>query len=434
MTTFDITKSFLIYTIENSFQGHSEKKNDSGKTITKFKFDNSANLKLDQFFQKLPALSSCHSSGPPNKKYLPAEFVNIFKLYSFYKEYCKINGDVPVSKYLFRNSFEKQYNLGFHVTKKDKCHLCVTFVKTICSSSEQEIQKSHLDDINECKAMIVSQKQIIDLSCVSASFDLQNVLSTPIGYNKNINYSRKFSMSNLTVFENITQNAFCYLWGETTGNRSSNEIVSCIYDYLIKVDQRKSVTSVVLTCNSVTRRNKNKAMLMMMYHALQYELHSITKIKLIFLPPGHTCIMPVDSFIVTIDRFIKNKTVLAPSEWPTIIRNARTYPMPLEIIEMKTSDFFDWTLFSNQFKTGRDVTILNSKLKSVSFQKEENNVKLLVYNSYKNICPEKLVILKNKKEYLQTSNLICYTENKCISNAKFNDLIKLCNDGIIPEK
>ncbi|XP_026804418.1 uncharacterized protein LOC113547996 isoform X2 [Rhopalosiphum maidis] len=438
LTTLDITQKFLIYTIENYFQANSVK-NNCRKTITKVQLDNSAIFKLDQFLQQLPALSSRYCSTSSNKKYLPAEIVNILGLYNFYKDYCKINGDEPLSKYIFRNTFKKQYNLGFHVPKKDsKCNLCIRFEKTYNSNSKPEIQKSHLNDLDECKTILMRHLQITDPGTVCASFDLQNSLNTPIGYDKNLYYSRKFSVSNLIVIENITQNSYCYLWGETIGNRGSNEIVSCIHDYLIKVDQRKSVKSVILLCNSNARRNKNKAMLLMMYHALEYELNFITEIKLIFLLPGHTC-LPVDSLILTIDRFIKNKTVWVPSEWPTLIRNARSNSIPLEIVEMKTSNFFDWTLvsssfFSNHFKTNEGETISTSKLRSVLFQKQNNNIKLLISNSYTDVCPEKLVILKKRRRNVQKSEIPCYTEHIGISSAKFNDLTKLCKDGIIPEK
>jgi len=408
LTTLDITQRFLIYNIEKCFQSNSEKNNACKMTIFKNQFENSAIFKFCQFINKLPALSSRYCSASSNKKYLPAEIVNIIQLYNLYKDYCKINGDEPVSKYSFENIFKKQSHLGFYVPKRKKCNLCVAFKNTNSPNCEQEIQKSHMKDEDECKALVISYRLITDPSTVCASFDIQ------IGYNKNLYYSRKFGTSNLVVFENITQNAFCYLWGETTGNRGRNEIVSCIHDYLIKVDQRKSVTSVILLCHSSSRQNKNKAMLVMMYHALEYELNFIKEIKLVFLLPGHTC-MPVECLIATIDRFIKNKTVWTPSEWPTLIRNAYTNPRPLEIVEMKSSDFFNWTLFSNSIfpnhlkkDGGEQISI--SELRYVLFQKEENKINLLAFNSYTNVCPEKLVMIKKEEiqKYLAIQKILVF--------------------------
>lgn len=113
-------------------------------------------------------------------------------------------------------------------------------------------------------------------------------------HNMNLYYSRKFSTYNLTIYESRNQNAFCYLWGETIGNRGCNEIVTCICNYLISVDQRQSITSIALFCDSCAGQNKNKAMFAMIRYVLKFELKCITEIKLTFLLPGYTY-MPVDS-------------------------------------------------------------------------------------------------------------------------------------------
>jgi len=113
-------------------------------TIFKNKFENSAIFKVYQFINKLPALSSRYCSAS-NKKYFPAEIVNVIQLYNLYKDYCKINGDEPVSKYFFENIFKKQTRLGFNVPKRKKCNnLCVAFKNTNSPNCEQEIQKSHM--------------------------------------------------------------------------------------------------------------------------------------------------------------------------------------------------------------------------------------------------------------------------------------------------
>jgi len=105
LTTLDITQRFLIYNIEKCFRANSEKNNTCKKTVCKNQFENSAIFKVDQFIKKLPVLSSRYCSASSNKKYLPAEIVNIFQLYNLYIDYCKINGDEPVSKYIFNNMF-----------------------------------------------------------------------------------------------------------------------------------------------------------------------------------------------------------------------------------------------------------------------------------------------------------------------------------------
>lgn len=110
--------------------------------------------------------------------------------------------------------------------------------------------QQHLNDKEDCKAMFLKYQKRIDNSTLCVSFDHQKVLNTPKGDNMNLYYSRKFSTYNLTIYENINQNSFCYLWGEITGNRGCNEIVTCIYNYLISVDERKTIKSIALFSDS----------------------------------------------------------------------------------------------------------------------------------------------------------------------------------------
>lgn len=72
----------------------------------------------------------------------------------------------------------------------------------------------------------------------------------------------------------------------------------------------------------------------------------VTSVKITYLVPGHTY-MPVDAINSTTDNFLKNRTVWAPSEWPTLIANSKKNPGPLEVKVMKFNDFFDWKTFTS---------------------------------------------------------------------------------------
>lgn len=98
---------------------------------------------------------------------------------------------------------------------------------------------------------------------------MQKVLNTRHGDNLLLYYSRKCAMYNETVYESGTRNSFCFLWGETDGNRGSNEICTVIYKYLENVDHRKTVKSVALYCDSCAGQNKNRAMLVILHTLLK---------------------------------------------------------------------------------------------------------------------------------------------------------------------
>lgn len=69
----------------------------------------------------------------------------------------------------------------------------------------------------------------------------------------------------------------------------------------------------------------------MLYYALKlkYKFKNIINIKITYVLPGHSY-MSVDSIHANIERFVNKKTIWAPSEWLTLIRNARVDLIPLE--------------------------------------------------------------------------------------------------------
>lgn len=150
----------------------------------------------------------------------------------------------------------------------------------------------------------------------------------------NLYYSRKYSTYNCSVYESGTRNGFCYLWGETDGLRGSNEIVSCIFKYLSLLDEQNKFESIALYCDSCAGQNKNRAMMSMIDYGLMNIWTKIKEIKITYLLPGHTY-MPVDSVHSVIERCVNKKTIWAPSEWSTMIRNARINPKPYIVIDLK---------------------------------------------------------------------------------------------------
>jgi len=57
--------------------------------------------------------------------------------------------------------------------------------------------------------------------------------------------------------------------------------------------------------------------------------------------------MPVDLVHATIESNLKNKIVWAPSEWPTIMVNARLNPKPYDVYTMSLNDFMDFKVLQH---------------------------------------------------------------------------------------
>lgn len=388
---------------------------------------------LKAYIEKLPAVPSHYCRAKSTKVYLPQEFRNIQNLYMCYTKYMEDEAlsNSTVSNWVFRQIFKKEFNIGFHLPKKDKCTKCEN-IKYLDEDEKQKIKnteefKMHMKDKEMSKSLFLrdqgESKKGSKLLC--ASFDLQKVLNTPFGKNITLFYSRKYAYYNFSVYENGTKNGYCFLWGEQDGKRGCNEICSALYKYLLIIDQRGTADELSLYCDSCAGQNCNKAVIAV----LAYFLNSSTfvhRIKITYLLPGHT-MMPVDSVHSTIESFVRNRTIWAPSEWPTIIRSARTNPSGYDCIEMEHTDFKNWKSFADLLLPNKIKLKLN-KLRIATFQKKTGTIELL-YGYFDN----------SKKQTITNINFTynietLYHHTLCISSKKFNDLQNLCFKNSIPPK
>ena len=88
---------------------------------------------------------------------------------------------------------------------------------------------------------------------------------------------------------------------------------------------------------------------------------------------GHT-MTTADSIHATIERAVKHKTVHAPSEWITIVGNARHNPRPYNVIKLQYSDFEDWKGFTDvfNFKMSNGEKFKVSEVRIATFTKRDS--------------------------------------------------------------
>lgn len=430
----------IRYTKKNSVSYKCAKTDQRGRHEPVNKTSYEMRQNVFTFIMKLPAVPSHYCRNKTTRKYLPTEFRNITFLYGIFKKDQISNGkNIFVSLKVFRDIFKKEFNIGFHLPKKDKCGLCEYRKDKDYQETKKSKQKyeEHLRNKNICKNVFLAdqKKSLKDPTFLCVSFDLQKVLNTPHGDNLLLYYARKYAYYNLTVYENITQNAHCYLWGECDGGRGCNEICTIMFKYLQEVDQRKSIEHISLNCDSCFGQNKNKAMLIMIYDFLNKSTN-IKSIKITYLLPGHTY-MPVDSIHGTIERFIRKRIIWAPSEWSTIITNARTNPRPLKTVKMNYTDFVDWKQMSaeilkqQKFKSLDGESIQISKLRSAFFEKDNSHVVIDYSYDSTNL---KTVKINMPKKFQNKKPKRLFTQKLCIAVQKKKDLETLCTKNVIPTK
>ena len=100
------------------------------------------------------------------------------------------------------------------------------------------------------------------------AFDLQKMLHTPFGENGLPYYYIKLAVYNLTSFDLIQKQGYCFIWNKTIVKRGASEISSC----LLKLTERYCTTAnmeLVLFVDNCLRQNKNRCIIQMMSMAMR---------------------------------------------------------------------------------------------------------------------------------------------------------------------
>ncbi|CAH1969846.1 unnamed protein product [Acanthoscelides obtectus] len=417
IATLGITQRIIRNAILGKIQAITDGR---GKHNPRHSITASQKMFLEQFIKGLPAVPSHYCRGSTKKLYLPSDIKTFTNLYEMYSHQ---NTD-KMSISSFKRIIKKEYNIGIHVPKKDKCIKCERYrhLPSNLKNGKEELDfLRHIEKKESAKKYFLEkQKDNHDSANLIASFDLQKVLTTPHGKSMLIGFSRKCACYNFTIYESVTANAFCYFWGEKDGRRGANEICSHLFDYLLHLDQKEEKTSVHLFCDNCPGQNKNRYMICMLAYFISIS-KSIRKLTITYLVSGHTY-MPVESMHATIERKSKNLFIQAPSEWPTILRNARTKPKPYNVKVTNYSSIIDWKRITSQKRLkdaqGNDITI--SDVAEMIFDKDNTYVK--IKTTYENQAHVDLLFPTKTVKNLPKA----YHSELPINKKKYDNLIELC--------
>ncbi|KAE9542478.1 hypothetical protein AGLY_003339 [Aphis glycines] len=442
ISTLNITQRILTYTEENRNKTLNQSKTEGrGNHPPKNKTTPENLENVDNFIKNLPAVPSHYCRASSTRKYLLPEMKNLTNIFRIYKAQCEQKKIEYVKEQVFRNIFNTKFNIGIHTPKKDKCVTCEK-MKNIPDENKTEEEKlkfqKHLKDAESSKNIHLEdqKKSKYDHSFLCTSFDLQKVLNTPHGNSMLLYYSRKYSIYNESFYESGTKNGYCFIWGEENGQRGANEICSVIVKYLTIVDERAEIKKVSLYCDSCPGQNKNHQTLSAIFWFILNKSKNIQEITITFLQPGHTY-MPVDSVHATIESNLKNKIVWAPSEWPTIMVNARMNPKPYDVYTMSHNDFMDFKVLQHAIfpkivlKNGKKF----SEIKKVYFSKSRDVKISFGYELDAEFEIINVTAKRTKRKRNEIGVLMhAYNSKLPISEAKYKDLVKLCETNAIPPR
>lgn len=173
---------------------------------------------------------------------------------------------------------------------------------------------------------------------------MQATSPCPIGNASSFYYISKINIYNLT-FASSNDAVSCYVWHEGEGIRGTNEIGSCVWNYLNDVNKKAvedgKTIDVIFYTDNCSGQNKNRFLFALYLFAVS-KLTNIGIITHKYLIRGHTQ-NDVDNVYSVIGRQITSykKAIYVPDQYITLIRQAKKTKQLYIVHELTHSDFLD---------------------------------------------------------------------------------------------
>ncbi|KAL4716988.1 hypothetical protein ACJJTC_001849 [Scirpophaga incertulas] len=348
-----------------------------------------------------------------SRLYLDSD-LNFHKLFIMYNEWFNPNTyeSKAETERQYKNIANDNFKLSFFKPKKDQCDVCHKY-KTNESQTvlDRQAYANHILNKNTARNLKAADKRDALSSSgkiISATFDFQKVLNTPYGEISVFYYKRKLNTMNFTVFNLAAKAATCYMWHEAEGKRGSNEVSSCLSDFISKGVDAGAVEFRFWSDNCA---GQNRNRIVFAAYMLLSQKYNIT-IKHTFLEQGHTQ-QEGDSVHALIERCAKNK-----------------------FVELNHTHFLDFksTLSSKNWTKSLGGDIVQwTKIKEVKVLPSEPMKLHFKYNldesQYKTIVT-KTNTRRRQQDHTDVPRL--YNQVLPISKLKKKDLVSLCSSGIIP--
>lgn len=326
---------------KRSSVGGTQTDDNRGKTIPKHKISNEKRQEIKEHILAFPSYESHYTRKTTSKKYLPSH-LTINKMYNLFCENC----DNPPSVKIYSQEFHK-LGLSFKKPRADTCYTCDKFKMQIQLCQEEQVKteliaqhehhKIAADQAYE-KKKCDTQVNKNDSTVQVYTFDLQQCLPTPALSSSVAFYKRQLWTFNLTVHDNKTGKAVCYVWYETIAARGANQIASCLFKHL-KTYVPENTKHVIFYSDTCGGQNRNSHVSSMFTWALQKLDIDIIDHK--FMVPGHSHLeVDTDHSIIEKKKKKTDLQIYHPHDWIQLIRSSSK---KFEVVEMHSSDFLDFS-------------------------------------------------------------------------------------------
>ncbi|XP_055904460.1 uncharacterized protein LOC129940227, partial [Eupeodes corollae] len=411
---------------------------------------------MKDHINSIPRIESHYLRAQTTREYIDGSRT-ITELYRDYMDNQKQNNKSYGKFNKFYEIFNTEFNISFFKPKKDQCDLCNQYL--LCpEANRQDIQEkydTHLEEKVLSREEKRKDRDNVSETTVCAVFDLQAVMQCPRGDICAFYYKSRLNSFNFTIVELdksnknkkdstycCYKNVNCYFWDETQGKRGSNELGSCLFNFLQSIDARSAgqKVDVIFYSDNCGGQNKNKFIASLCSFAVVY-FENINTITHKFLIQGHTENEGdnVHSLIEKeVKKSLKSSPIYIPQQYVTFIRTAKKHGSPFVVHELDYNYFYDLKNLQDQwgynYSENEDREIFTwGNVKMLKFVKEDP-----FYIYYKTSYKEdfKRLNVRNKRKKMRTLEEIelqkLFSHAIELSTNKKKDLSDLLKKHLIP--
>ena len=326
---------------------------------------------IRQHINSLPRVESHYNRANTKKEYL-ADGLNITILYEEYVKKCEEAGTTPGKLHLYRQIFNTDFNIAFHVPKKDRCDSCEAMGKNENPTEEDKRKhEEHLAGKLETKTERDKDRQ--DDNKFTVCFDLENVFALPTAEVSNFFYKRKLNVYFMTAHCSVDKRGYGAMWNEAQNGRAGNDIASSVMKLLESIVGDNSddprIKHITLWSDSCVPQNRNSHFATAIKVFLKHH-PEILSIEHKFCEPGHSTIQEVDNLHSQIESVSRHSEIYSPVGLLRVLKKVHR-SKPLKIIQMRSEDFKD---FSSVAKQGKYDVIPFTQVKSLLFKQDEPKI------------------------------------------------------------
>lgn len=261
-----------------------------------------------------PAESSHYSRKKNSNKMYLSPSLSISQMYQLYIEQCQAK-ELPKQYFIkygvYANIFSTKFNLSFGQPRSDTCAKCD-------AHEDDEDHKTKYRQAFEQQKIDRAQARSND-KFLYLTMDLQQVMPLPKLTTSRCFYLRQLAFYNCGIHSIAANGAtpFMMTWTENVAKRGSNEILSCLFEFVNNIEPMKHL---VAWSDSCAGQNKNFNLIAFYQYLILHKYFEIIDHK--FPEVGHSY-LDSDRDFGRIEKLLrKHEKISLPDEYRSHIKSA----------------------------------------------------------------------------------------------------------------